>query len=481
MLTDISKFDQCRMLVAGDLMIDEYVWGKVERISPEAPVQIVEVEKEDFTLGGAGNVVNNLVVLGAQVAVAGVIGTKADGDRVVEMFAGLHADTGGVIRETDRPTTRKTRIIASSQHVLRIDRETRREISDATFEELSRFIQKKIPECDAVLISDYGKGLMTVPFLKNLISLAQKHGKISIADPKGLDFTKYAGVSLLTPNKKEAALAAGMEIRNQADLFRAGRKLLETTGIGNLLITCGKDGMVLFEPEQEPYIIKAEARQVFDVSGAGDTVVSVFGLAAASGFSFREAAAIANTAAGIVVGKVGTATVSRSELLSALGKSCDEILTKQKTLKELAEIAKDLKRQNRKIVLSNGCFDLLHAGHIRLFSASRQLGDVLIVAIDDDASVRQLKGEGRPVISAGERVKILSALDSVDYVTVFSSNQLDRLIETIRPDILTKGSNYAPDEVIGNALVEKLGGRVVLVPVRENISSSDIINGIKGC
>ncbi len=479
MLTDISKFDQCRILVAGDLMIDEYVWGKVDRISPEAPVQIVEVEKEDYTLGGAGNVVNNLAVMGAQVSVAGVIGTKTDGDRVLEMFTRLNADTGGVIREAERPTTRKTRVIAASQHVLRIDRETRREISDATFEQLNRFAETKIPESDAVLISDYGKGLMTRLFLKNLISLARKHGKISIADPKGLDFTKYAGVSLLTPNKKEAALAAGMEIRNQADLFCAGRKLLETTGIGNLLITCGKDGMVLFEPGLEPHVIKAEARQVFDVSGAGDTVVSVFGLAAASGFSFRDAASIANTAAGIVVGKVGTATVTREELLTALGKSSDDMLKKHKNLNELSAIAKDLKRRNRKIVLSNGCFDLLHAGHIRLFSASKQMGDVLIVAIDDDASVRKLKGEGRPVISARERVKILSALDSVDYVTVFPYGQLNTVIETIRPDILTKGSNYAPNEVIGNELVEKLGGRVVLIPVKENISSSDIINGIK--
>ncbi|MEZ4525748.1 MAG: PfkB family carbohydrate kinase [Desulfobacterales bacterium] len=477
MLTDISQFDHCRMLVAGDLMIDEYVWGKVERISPEAPVQIVEVEKEEYTLGGAGNVVNNLAVLGAQVSVAGVIGTKKDGDRVLEMFAGLQADTEGVIRESQRPTTRKTRVIAASQHVLRIDRETRREISDATFEKLSSFVQKKIPECDAVLISDYGKGLMTRPFLKNLISLAQKHGKISIADPKGLDFTKYAGVSLLTPNKKEAALAAGMEIRNQDDLFRAGRKLLESTGIQNLLITCGKDGMVLFEPGQEPHVT-AEARQVFDVLEPGILWYRFFDQAIGFFCLLGMPRCLPIRQRGIV-GKVEPPIVTRNELLAAMGKSSDEILTKYKNLKELTEIAKDLKRRNRKIVLSNGCFDLLHAGHIRLFSASKQMGDVLIAAIDDDASVRSLKGEGRPVISARERVQILSALDSVDYVTVFSYGQLSTVIESIRPDILTKGSNYAPHEVIGNELVEKLGGRVVLIPVRENTSSSDIINGIK--
>ncbi|MEE4358702.1 MAG: D-glycero-beta-D-manno-heptose-7-phosphate kinase [Desulfococcaceae bacterium] len=315
---DISTFDRCRILVVGDLMIDEYVWGRVERISPEAPVQIVEVEREDFTLGGAGNVVNNLISLGAQVSVAGVIGTRRDGDRMLEMFGRLNADTGGVIREEQRPTTRKTRIIAANQHVLRIDRETRREISGSTFESLNRFTEACIPRSDAVLISDYGKGLMTRPFLKHVISLAAGHGKICIADPKGLDFTKYSGVSLCTPNQKEAGLAAGMDIREKGDLIPAGRKLLESTGIQNLLITCGKDGMILFEGAAEAHVIRAAARQVFDVSGAGDTVVSVFGLAAASGFSFREAAALANTAAGIVVGKVGTATVSRSELLAAL-------------------------------------------------------------------------------------------------------------------------------------------------------------------
>lgn len=315
---DISNFARCRILVVGDLMIDEYVWGRVERISPEAPVQIVEVERESYTLGGAGNVVNNLISLGAQVSVAGVIGTKADGDRMLDMFARLNADTRGVIREEDRPTTRKTRIIAASQHVLRIDRETRQEITDASFESLKHFVEKRIPESDAVLISDYGKGLMSRPFLKHVISLAAAYGKISIADPKGLDFTKYAGVSLSTPNRKEATLASGMEIRDEAGLIRAGKKLLDTTGIQNLLITCGRDGMILLEQGQEPHIIPAEARQVFDVSGAGDTVVSVFGLAAASGLSFREAASLANTAAGIVVGKVGTATVSREELMRAI-------------------------------------------------------------------------------------------------------------------------------------------------------------------
>lgn len=315
---DISKFNKCRILVIGDLMIDEYVWGTVDRISPEAPVQIVSVDKESYTLGGAGNVVNNLAALGAEVSVAGVIGTAADGDRLLERFKSLNTDAGGVIREPERPTTRKTRIIAANQHVLRIDRETKRDISDSTFITLNNFVAQKIPETDAVLISDYGKGLITIPFIRQILDIAKKYGKVTIADPKGLDFTKYKGVSLLTPNQKEAGLAAGIEINNNQDLISAGHKLLKTTGIENLLITCGKDGMVLFERGNHPFTIKAEARQVFDVSGAGDTVLSAFGLAAASGLCFKDAAALANTAAGIVVAKLGTATVSQDELSSAL-------------------------------------------------------------------------------------------------------------------------------------------------------------------
>ncbi|GBC62823.1 bifunctional heptose 7-phosphate kinase/heptose 1-phosphate adenyltransferase [Desulfonema ishimotonii] len=479
MATDISTFEGRRVLVVGDLMIDEYVWGDVDRISPEAPVQIVNVEREEYTLGGAGNVVNNLAALGADVAVAGVIGTLADGDRMLAMFSRLSADTGGVIREPQRPTTRKTRIIASGQHVLRIDRETRQDISGATFDRLNRFIAEKMPETDVVLLSDYGKGLITPPFIEKLLETAENYGKQVIADPKGLDFTKYAGVSLLTPNRKEASLASGIEIRDRETLCRAGEKLLATTGIRNLLLTCGKDGMVLFERGKSPKTIRAEARQVYDVSGAGDTVISVFGLAVASGLAFAESAAVANTAAGIVVGKVGTATVTRQELAAALRRFPDEMSSKYKSLTEISEIVRDLKKKGRKVVLTNGCFDLLHAGHIMLFSASRQMGDALIVAIDDDASVKKIKGHGRPVIAAQERVRILSALDSVDYVVVFSTEALDQLIEIIRPDVLTKGSNYAAEAVEGHALVERLGGRVALIPVTGGTSSSDMINHIK--
>ena len=480
MMIDISKFDQCHLLVVGDLMLDQYLWGDVDRISPEAPVQVVSVKKEDYAMGGAGNVVNNIVALGGKVSAAGVIGTGRNGQFLLDMFNELGVDTEGIIKEPGRATTQKTRIIAANQHVLRIDRETKKEISASTLEHLAQFIEKKIPDVDLVLISDYGKGLITKNLLSRVIVSAKKHNKQTVVDPKGLDFSKYSGVSLLTPNKKEAALASGVEIDDQPSLERAASKMFENVSLGKLLITCGKDGMVLFEPDKAPFHVRAEARQVFDVSGAGDTVLAVLGLAVASGASIQECIKIANTAAGIVVGKVGTATVSKQELLQAMKTDSHGLPAKYKDLSELPALIKDLKKKGQRLVLTNGCFDLLHAGHIMLFSASKHMGDILIVAIDDDESVKTLKGPGRPVINANERVRILSALDAVDYVVVFSSRELIRLIEIIQPDILTKGSNYTTTQVFGRERVEALGGQVVLIPVTEDVSSTRIIDTIKG-
>jgi D-beta-D-heptose 7-phosphate kinase / D-beta-D-heptose 1-phosphate adenosyltransferase len=479
MLIDISKFDQCRLLVIGDLMLDEYLWGEVDRISPEAPVQVVAIQKEDFTLGGAGNVVNNAVALGAKVFTAGVIGTGKNGQLLLERFNELGVDTSLIIQESDRATTQKTRIIAANQHVLRIDRETKQDISGPTLEKMIRLIEDKMPDIDVVLISDYGKGLITRNLLSKVIASAKKHEKMIIVDPKGLDFSKYSGVSLLTPNKKEAALASGVEINDESSLEKAANKILGNISLDNLLITCGKDGMVLFEKNKTPFRVRAKSRQVFDVSGAGDTVLAVFGLAVASGASIHNSVALANTAAGIVVGKVGTATVSKQELASALKSDDTGLPAKYKDLSELPALVKDLKKKGKQLVLTNGCFDLLHAGHIMLFSASKQLGDILIVAIDDDESVKKLKGSGRPVLNAKERSRILSALDAVDYVVVFSSQELIKLIEIIQPDVLTKGSNYTTTQVFGRKHVEDLGGKVVLIPVTEDISSTRIIDTIK--
>lgn len=479
MTIDIQKFEQCRILVAGDLMVDEYLWGDVERISPEAPVQVVSVASEEIMLGGAGNVICNLTALGAKVTAVGVVGSGKNGQLVLEKLKALGVNTRGVIQDPQRPTTRKTRIIANHQHVLRLDREVLGEISRQTMNQITRAAGELIADVDLVLISDYGKGLVTKTLMAKLMAAAQKCKKQLIVDPKGLDFKKYAGAFLITPNKKETERASGIEIVDESSLARAARQLIEKTGIEKILVTCGKEGMVYFEQGAGPYRIGTQSRQVFDVSGAGDTVLAGLGLGIAAGYPIREAVALANTAAGIVVGKVGTATVSKTELAAALGQVSALNVNKQKTLAELSTIARKLEKSGKRVVLTNGCFDLLHVGHIMLLSASKQLGDILIVALDDDQSVRLLKGPERPIINEKERLRILSALDCVDYVVIFSSHELDDLIAAIRPAVLTKGSNYKKDSIRGREIVERYGGRVECIPVSDNISSSHIINRIK--
>jgi len=314
----IDQFSNCHILVIGDCMIDEYVWGTVDRISPEAPVPVVAVKRDNATLGGAGNVVNNLAALKANVTIIGTYGSGENGKRLKRMFEDVGAITDGLAQDQSRATTIKTRIMASQQHVLRIDRETSHPINKVLVEQIATNISNCIQFINLIIVSDYGKGLLTPELLKAIMDQAKKHDTPVLVDPKGFHYEKYGGSSLITPNRKEAALAANMDITDMPTLIRAGQNLMEKVGLPGLLITCGKDGMVLFEPDEPPFHIETRARQVFDVSGAGDTVISVMGLALAAGASYREAASLANTAAGLVVGKVGTATISQLELRDAI-------------------------------------------------------------------------------------------------------------------------------------------------------------------
>lgn len=317
-MIDIDSFKHLRALVIGDLMIDEYLWGNVDRISPEAPVPVVAVETESQTLGGAGNVINNLVAMGADVSAIGTAGTGKAGQMIFDRLEELGVETSGIISEPDRPTTRKTRVIASNQQVLRIDKEIRRKISTPTLEKLVKIIASRISDVDLIIISDYDKGLVTRELVARTVELAQRQKVLTLADPKSLDFSKYSGVSVLTPNKKEAGLAANMDIVTAQDLEAAAGKIMAQASLERLLITCGKDGMVLFETGKASRTIASKARQVFDVSGAGDTVISLLGLGLAGGAGFYAAAGAANAAAGIVVAKLGTATASIDELKQVL-------------------------------------------------------------------------------------------------------------------------------------------------------------------
>jgi len=476
---DLEGFSNLRVLVAGDFMLDEYLWGKVERISPEAPVAVVEVERETRTLGGAGNVVNNLVALGAQVEVLGLVGEDNPGHLLKQEMLRLGVSVDGLFTDRQRRTSRKTRVIGASQQVVRIDRESHTPAPPA-FEAAAReFLEARRPELHALVLSDYAKGVLTPAVLQELIAQGSKHGYPVVVDPKGADYSLYAGATVITPNRKEAELAAGYSLARREDLVRAGTSLRESLSLKYLLITLGAEGMLLFAGGRPELSIPTRAREVFDVSGAGDTVAALMALGLAQWDDPVLAATLANIGAGVVVGKVGTAPIFRAELARELGQTGTRLEEKIRTPAELRLLVPQLQAQGKKVVFTNGCFDLLHRGHIKFLEASRRLGDVLVVAVDSDTSVRQVKGEGRPVIGEDDRRRILAALAAVDYVTVFTSHQLPELLAGLRPDILTKGSNYPEEQVAGRGVVQSYGGEVRLVPITEAVSVSELIQRIK--
>lgn len=318
MAIDISKFRQCKVLVIGDFLIDEYIWGAMDQISTEAPVPIVSVSGYDYALGGAGNVVNNLRSLGATVYAAGVAGTCYNGKMLIEKLEDIHVDIRGMYIDQRRPTTKKTRIVASNQQVLRVDWETTKPVSKTVRNELVDSITKIMPKVDVVLISDHCCGLIDDSFLSSVFSIARKYSKITIVDPCGTDYDKYRGATIITPNIKEVALVTGNEIAGKNSILKSGLQLLKKTNTEGLLVTCGKDGIIIFGRSAQPFEIPTQARQVYDVAGASDTVLAILGLSLASGGSFKDAATVANVAAGIVVSKFGTATVTEKEIILEL-------------------------------------------------------------------------------------------------------------------------------------------------------------------
>ena len=467
-----------RVLVVGDLMLDEYLWGKAERISPEAPVQVVEVTREDVRLGGAGNVINNLVALGCKVSVCSVIGGDDNGTILQHAFFGKGVDVNGLFEDPMRSTSKKTRVVAGNQQIVRIDRETKDSISAEYEEKVLEFIRKNEEKFHVILISDYAKGVLTPKAISGIIALARRVKVPVVVDPKGNDFSKYRGASILTPNCKEAEIASGVTIVNDESLGEAARILLGNVDLDALLITRSEKGMSLFLRGGEMFHIPTVAREVYDVTGAGDTVLAVLGLSLACGRDFADAAQMANVAAGITVGKVGTSTVSPTEIIDAVSQGHRNSETKIKNLDVLATIVESEKTKGKKVVFTNGCFDLLHAGHVKYLQKARSFGDLLVLGLNSDASVRRLKGERRPLIAETERAHILSALDCVDYLVVFAEDTPLGLIETLKPAVLVKGGDYSPDGVVGKDLVESYGGRIELVEFVDGKSTTNIIEKI---
>jgi D-beta-D-heptose 7-phosphate kinase/D-beta-D-heptose 1-phosphate adenosyltransferase len=475
---DLGRFARVRVMVAGDFMLDEYIWGKVSRISPEAPVTVVDVERETRTLGGAGNVVNNLAALGAQVEVLGLVGVDSPAEAMRQELARLQVETQGLFSDPDRRTTRKTRVYGGQQQVVRLDRETRTPAPESFTAGALDYLARQLPALQALVLSDYAKGALTPEFLSAAIRLARARGLPVVVDPKGQDYSPYAHATLITPNVKELEAVAGRPLPSWEERVAAGRELRERLSLEALLITEGSAGLTLIRAKDASRLPARTPREVFDVSGAGDTVVAVLALGLAAGLDLPEAAALANLAAGVVVTKRGTAPILLSEMEGELqGRVHQE--EKIVTREALAFIVPHLKAQGQRLVFTNGCFDLLHVGHVKFLEKSRRLGDVLIVAVDTDASVRRVKGEGRPILGEGERLRLLAALAAVDYVTLFESSQLPEMLARLQPDILTKGSNYPAEEVEGRAIVTGYGGRVALVPVSDPVSITGLINRIR--
>ena len=446
---------QPKILVIGDLMIDHYLWGSCERISPEAPVQIVNVKSESSVLGGAGNVINNLNALGAQVDVISVIGGCEISDELKILLNNIKVDTQYLITQEDRITSKKSRIIASQQQIVRYDRESTDEISDQSQKSILDSFTSIISNYDSVLLSDYGKGVLTKKLTQSLISIANKNNKKVIVDPKGLDYSKYKGAYLLTPNKKEASEATQINIKDEVSLTQAITQLKKQCSLTISLITLSEQGVAIYDDELRTH--PTVAREVFDVTGAGDTVLASLGFALACDYGIDDAVKFSNLAAGVVVGKIGSATATLNEIAeyeSSLNKSTSD--ERIKTLIEITALSEELKARGKKIIFTNGCFDILHAGHVRYLETAKSYGDILILGLNSDRSVTALKGKGRPINAQIDRAYILAALEAVDYVVVFEEDTPYDLIKAVKPHILVKGGDYEGKEVVGQDIADEL-------------------------
>jgi D-beta-D-heptose 7-phosphate kinase / D-beta-D-heptose 1-phosphate adenosyltransferase len=444
-----------KVLVIGDLMVDQYLWGSCERISPEAPVQVINVFNETALLGGAGNVVNNLKELGADVDIISVVGDCEVSKELTNLLADIKVQTKYLITQKNRKSSKKSRIIASQQQVVRYDRESSDHINSESQNTIIESFSKIANNYDVILLSDYGKGIFTEQLTQSLIKIAEKYDKKVLIDPKGIDYLKYKGAYLLTPNKKEASIATKINIVDDDSLNDAIAELKSKCNLDISLITLSEHGIAIYDHELRihPTIVK----EVFDVTGAGDTVLASLGFAIACGCKIDEAVKFSNLAGGVVVGKIGSATTTIKEVIeyeSNLNKSSS--IRNIKSQDEITKLSQELKLKGEKIVFTNGCFDLLHAGHISYLEIAKNFGDILILGLNSDRSVTQLKGEDRPINLQADRAHIMAALEVVDYVVIFDEDTPYELIKSIQPHILVKGDDYKGKDVVGQDIVDEL-------------------------
>jgi D-beta-D-heptose 7-phosphate kinase/D-beta-D-heptose 1-phosphate adenosyltransferase len=479
---DFEKIEQSRILVIGDVMLDRYLWGEVQRISPEAPVPVFHIREDSEVSGGAGNVVSNLVGLGCSVTVMGVCGDDEEGRRLNKLL-----DNGKVLNhvliDPDRPTVTKTRIVSAGQQLLRLDDEEVCPLNSDIQKKLLNSVENSLSNTDAIILSDYGKGTFQTPgFAQSVIKLAQNNNVPIIVDPKGKDWERYKGATCVTPNTKELEQVCDDKIDGKDDLQTAMESIITKYDLSWLLVTRGPLGMCLAKKNEDAIFIPAIAREVYDVSGAGDSVVATLSLGVASGLTFPEAAKLANVAAGIVVGKLGTQPINQLELKASIeinGDGLDgKFINKMASLSAATIQVQAWKANKEKIVFTNGCFDLLHPGHIHLLNRAKDFGDRLIVGLNGDDSIKRLKGATRPILAEADRASLLSSLNSVDLVVVFEEDTPERLISTLRPDVLVKGADYTLEEVVGRKIVESYGGQICLIPTLKGHSTTNLTEKI---
>lgn len=477
---DLVDFSAARVLVVGDVMLDRFVYGDVQRISPEAPIPVIRADRELAMPGGAGNVARNIAALGGRAVLIGLVGDDGAADLLNDVLAAEHGIEAQLVVDETRPTIEKSRFIGSRQQLLRVDRETSRPPADDSLATLAAAAIDALADCNVLVLSDYAKGVMAPAVVTELVAAAAKAGKPVLVDPKGSDFSRYRGATLVTPNLAEARLASGMACDDDAAVVAAGRKLQADSGLAGVLITRGAAGMTLLQGDAAPMHLPAEAREVFDVSGAGDTVVATIAAALAAGRSLPQAAHLANVAAGIVVGKIGTAVVLPEELRVALHMPDLHSFAAKVATHQQAKARVDLWRAHgERIGFTNGVFDLLHPGHLALLSEVRAQCDRLIVAINADASVKKLKGPQRPVQDQDHRAQLLAALGMVDLVVVFEDDTPIQLLQLLQPDLLVKGGDYTVDQVVGADVVRGYGGEVRVSRLVEGQSTTATISRLR--
>ncbi len=482
----VSALDQTapvRLIVLGDLMLDQYTHGEAERISQEAPIIVLRATQQQSRPGGAANVANMVQALGGQAWCAGVVGDDEAGRGLRATLRAAGVDDGGILVDPNRPTTRKERFVGctdgrNAHQILRVDHEVRAPLAEPLERELAEAILARLPACDGLLISDYGKGVCTPALLARVIAAARALGVPVLVDPlRGSDYQRYRGATLLKPNRVETGLVTGTSIQSSQDALAAGRRLCEQLELDLAVVTLDRDGMALVARSGQGTLFATQARAVYDITGAGDMVLSALGVFLCGGLPPHLAVQLANAAAGLEVEQVGVVTVTRGELRDHL-LHAEPPASKIVDAQTATVLAEHYRRQGQRVVFTNGCYDLLHAGHVLSLAAAAAEGDVLFVGVNSDRTIRSLKGPQRPIVSEQDRMAVLAALGCVSHVVLFDDATPHALLHAIRPDVLVKGGTYAVSEVVGREVVEAYGGTVRVTPVVDGLSTTRIVESV---